>query len=322
MGGARVTTLVTLRKCTLGHKREIKTLKFVSASTKGFKGGLSLDQALQERHGSDFFLLHHLNPQDSTSQVQRTGLSAIPLNSPNWEEILRTSSPSIRNCQVWAHHAVIPNGDREIIGEEADIDVIIEQVQTIPATSFPPANNNQRSIDLRFAHSIRAIFFALRNSTYRSEWSNYGTNATMGRCMGTPSYSVIFGDEQVDNVDPIARAVLTYENVERINIHSDYYSLVAPYYTAEAIPESPGLHVLPYCNRLAATQPNGSTNFARLASVTLAVEASERAVKVDTTRDQARNSSAATRNTFEVDITAISLSILRMSAGTVGFPVV
>ena len=41
MGGARVTTVVTLRKCTLGHKREIKTLKFVSASTKGFKGGLA-----------------------------------------------------------------------------------------------------------------------------------------------------------------------------------------------------------------------------------------------------------------------------------------
>ena len=41
MGGARVTTLVTLRKCTLGYKREIKTLKFVSASTKGFKGGLA-----------------------------------------------------------------------------------------------------------------------------------------------------------------------------------------------------------------------------------------------------------------------------------------
>ena len=54
---ARVTTLVTLRKCTLGNKREIKTLKFVLASTKGFGGGLGLDQALQERHGSDFFLL-------------------------------------------------------------------------------------------------------------------------------------------------------------------------------------------------------------------------------------------------------------------------
>ena len=41
LGGARVTTLVTLRKCTLGNKREIKTLKFVSAWTKGFKGGLA-----------------------------------------------------------------------------------------------------------------------------------------------------------------------------------------------------------------------------------------------------------------------------------------
>ena len=40
-GGARVTTLVTLRKCTLGNKRETKTLKFVLASTKGFKGGLA-----------------------------------------------------------------------------------------------------------------------------------------------------------------------------------------------------------------------------------------------------------------------------------------
>ena len=40
-GGARVTTLVTLRKCTLGNKRVIKTLKFVLAPTKGFKGGLA-----------------------------------------------------------------------------------------------------------------------------------------------------------------------------------------------------------------------------------------------------------------------------------------
>ena len=53
-GGARATTLVTLRKFTLVFKREIKILKLVLASTKGFEGGLGLDQALQERHGSDF----------------------------------------------------------------------------------------------------------------------------------------------------------------------------------------------------------------------------------------------------------------------------
>ena len=35
-GGARVTTLVTLRKCTKSFKRLIKKLKLVLASTKGF----------------------------------------------------------------------------------------------------------------------------------------------------------------------------------------------------------------------------------------------------------------------------------------------
>ena len=35
-GGARVITLVTLRKCTKGFKRVIKILKVVLASTKGF----------------------------------------------------------------------------------------------------------------------------------------------------------------------------------------------------------------------------------------------------------------------------------------------
>ena len=34
--GARVTTLITLRKCTLSLKREMKILKLVLASTKGF----------------------------------------------------------------------------------------------------------------------------------------------------------------------------------------------------------------------------------------------------------------------------------------------
>ena len=34
-GGARVITLVTLRKCTLKFEREIKMIKLVSTSTKG-----------------------------------------------------------------------------------------------------------------------------------------------------------------------------------------------------------------------------------------------------------------------------------------------
>ena len=115
MGGARVTTLVTLRKCTLGHKREIKTLKFVSASTKGFKGGLSLDQALQERHGSDFFLLRpvskappyiYLEIGDQTQHQQKYGSGGwwrtklAPTRGKTLQLPPAKSGPQKRGCGV------------------------------------------------------------------------------------------------------------------------------------------------------------------------------------------------------------------------------
>lgn len=180
-------------------------------------------------------------------------------------DALKSTNLRLNNCQVWAHYAVIPNGDREKIGEEADIDTIIEQVQTIPPTSFNPANQKQRGVDLRFAHSIRALFFAMRNTTVRNEWSNYSTHIPRGV---PTSPGLIF--RPVGATDPIGRAVLTYENVDRVNMSSDYYTLIAPFYTAVRIPQEIGYHLLSYCNKLDTLQPDGSTNFARLASVNLA----------------------------------------------------
>ena len=75
-GGARVTTLVTLRKCTLGNKREIKTLKFVSASTKGFKGGLAWIKPSKK----DMAVV--------VSGIMMNGLSRSPPSSvPSWKPV-------------------------------------------------------------------------------------------------------------------------------------------------------------------------------------------------------------------------------------------
>lgn len=237
-------------------------------------------------------------------------------------DALKTTNLRLTNCQVWAHYAVIPNGDREKIGEEADIDTIIEQVQTIPPTSFNPANQKQRGVDLRFAHSIRALFFAMRNTTIRNEWSNYSTHVPRG-VSTTPG--LIF--RPVGAADPIGRAVLTYENVDRVNMSSDYYTMVAPYYTAVRIPEEIGYHLLSYCNKLDTLQPDGSTNFARLASVNLNIEASDVAeaqastVPNPNTVDLWDATYHTTEARFDIIITASNLSVLRFSSGSAGFPV-
>lgn len=268
------------------------------------------------RAWEDLLIIDRLQTPPAGSSV-----ATVPADpTVNFAEALTSTNLRLNNCQVWAHYAVIPNGDREKIGEEADIDTIIEQVQTIPPTSFNPATQKQRGVDLRFAHSIRAIFFAMRNTTVRNEWSNYSTHVPRG----VPNAeAVIF--QPTGSTNPISRAVLTYENVDRVNMSADYYTLVAPYYSAVRIPQEIGYHLLSYANKLDTLQPDGSTNFARLASVNLNIEAS------DVAEAQARPSNTAvplwdpTYHTqearFDIIITASSISVLRFSSGSAGFPV-
>lgn len=234
--------------------------------------------------------------------------------------------PRLLCPQVWAHYAVIPNGDREKIGEESDIDVVISQVQTIPPVSYNPASQGSRGVDLRFAHSIRAIFFAMRNSTLRNEWSNYSTHVPRGG--GARENEPALNMKPVGSGNPIERAVLTYENVDRVNMSADYYTLVAPWYSAVSIPHDTGYHLLSYANRLDCLQPDGSTNFARLASVNLNIFPTLLAQA----QSAATPASFATLNQwspewkleparFDIIITASSISILRFSSGSAGFPI-
>jgi hypothetical protein len=249
--------------------------------------------------------------------------------SVNVKDALVSDNLRLSGVQIWAHYAVVPNGDREKISEEADIDVLIEQVQTIPPTSWAVQSSPQRGIDLRFAHSIRALFFAMRRTDVRSEWSNYSTHCTRG---AEAAPGLIF--RPVGATNPIARAVLTYENVDRSNMPSDYYTMVSPFYSAVSIPKDIGYHLLSYANKLEHLEPDGSTNFARLASVNLNLEASQTAIlqsmpleacgsnstshKTGKRWDPAYRTSAAR---FDILITASSLSVLRFSSGSAGFPV-
>ena len=89
-GGPRVTTLVTLRKCTLGNKREIKTLKFVSASTKGFKGGLAWIKPSKKDMAVTFS--YSLSPAVSLNlwsmkgSPMGTSFSSAPKRKPQYHE--------------------------------------------------------------------------------------------------------------------------------------------------------------------------------------------------------------------------------------------
>jgi hypothetical protein len=281
------------------------------------------------RSWRDLLIVDKVNDPQAPATNPPTPTTIPAAGNDQLDTVLTSTNLHLQNVQLWAHYAVIPNGDREKIGEEADIDTIIEQVQTIPLSQMSPLSQPQRGVDLRFAHSIRALFFAMRNTTIPSEYSNYSTHVPLG---SPRTVGITF--RPIGTADPIANAILSYENVDRVNMPADYFTLVSPYYSAVRIPAETGYHLLSYSNRLAgyhnneSLQPDGSTNFARLASVNLNIECSQTCIaqaSAVTDAIRAKNLWDPEYHTkearFELIITASSLTILRFSAGSAGFPV-
>ncbi len=77
------------------------------------------------------------------------------------------SNISLRNVQLWANYAVVSNEERVKMGK-CPRDMVIEQVQRHGGRSFNAAQigvNSNASYDVRFSHSIKALFWNVCNST-------------------------------------------------------------------------------------------------------------------------------------------------------------
>ena len=207
--------------------------------------------------------------------------------------------------QVWANYAIVSNDERKRMAC-APRDILIEQVQTAPKQTFGNTANPQ--YDIRFSHAIKVLFFAARNTTISSNWSNYTTfspvyNASLNKFCPN------------DAADPIKSTSLIYENTQRLSaMGSDYYSLVNPYYHAPVIPCETGYHMYSYSLDFICLDPMGSTNYGKLTNVSLNPEMSASAVLQYT----AATASIGWNQTFEFITTAVNNNIIRISGGALG----
>ena len=251
------------------------------------------------------------------------------VSSSGWNSAgatLLTPTPSLSLCQTWANYAIVANDERKRMAC-APRNILIEQVQTAPAQNFNPSTNTTPSYDLRFSHAIKVLFFAVRNTTNPSEWSNYTTcmpTITVGGivCSGSPTgLSALVNYASLHAVDPIVNASLTYENTARLAaMGSDYYSLVQPWYHAPVIPNETGYHMYSYSLDFICLDPKGSTNYGKLTNVSIALTASAAAV-LTAGGGGAVNSGYQVVNQFRFLTTVVNNNIVRISGGALGFPV-
>lgn len=231
------------------------------------------------------------------------------------------SAPTISNVYVWANYAIVSNDERKRMGC-APRDILVEQVQTAPIQTYAPNTNPQPSYDIRFAHAIKALFFAVRNTSTYSEWSNYtvgGPDVDAGYCMFEPDYP--------NNTDPILNTTLIYENTQRLSqMGSDYFSLVQPWYQPNAvIPTATGYHMYSYSLDFVSLDPQGSTNYGKLTNVSIVPIASPIAIRANgpnTTNYNGTNIKGLEyQQTYSFIVVAVNNNIIRISGGALGFPV-
>jgi len=222
-------------------------------------------------------------------------------------------APVIGNTQVWANYAIVSNDERKRMAC-APRDILIEQVQTAPRQSFTPATTAQQNFDVRFSNAIKVLFFSVRNTTWKSEWSNYTTASPVD-----DSNMVTYNPD--GSADPILQTSLIYENTNRLaQMGSDYFSLVNPYFHAPTIPLETGYHSYSYSLDFICLDPMGSTNYGKLTNVSIVPEASAAAITA-ASGGGAASSGANYNQTYEFIITAVNNNIIRISGGALGFPV-
>jgi len=181
-----------------------------------------------------------------------------------------TAAPSFQNPEWFAMYAVVHNDERVKMGD-APRDMLIKQVQ-MAQTGAVKDMSVDTTFDLRFSHSVFAVYFAYRNKSITAEWSNYSTEPS-GTVNGSPNIplnaTATFVTAYNNTFDPIARSELRYENTIRYAMDSDFYSLVAPIMFSDNAPQHVGYHVIPYTLHLQDNDPMGSTNYSKLANVSI-----------------------------------------------------
>ena len=215
------------------------------------------------------------------------------------------AEPTLGLTQVWANYAIVSNDERKRMAC-APRDILIEQVQTAPRQTFAPVTNASPSYDVRFSHAIKVLFFAVRNTTLASEWSNYTAASPVPGLASinfTPSGAV----------DPILQTSLLYENTQRLaSMGSDYFSLVNPWYHAPVIPSETGYHEYSYSLDFICLDPMGSTNYGKLTNVSMVPQASPGA-STGAAGTGAAGSGQDYAQSFEFIVTAINNNIIENS---------
>jgi len=169
-----------------------------------------------------------------------------------------STKPALINAETYTTYAMVHNDERALMGN-GNRDILMYQIQMSQGHSMSSADlNHIQNIEIRFSNPMTSLFTVWKNISIQMFSKNSGQEHG--------NYTTEVG---YTGTDPILTATLLYENSIRTQMGADYYSYIAPYYHAKSIPDEFGYHMHPYALDVFNLNPCGSTNYNKLANVSL-----------------------------------------------------
>jgi hypothetical protein len=223
-------------------------------------------------------------------------------------------APVLSNAVVWSTYAMVNNLERENMAN-IQRDIIIEVWSTANRVPWNPILTATPIFEPRFTYSVRALYFAVRNTTFNADRSNYTTTSPYNT--GT---AMIYNPPKTEA--PIKDITLNYDGTTRLSAMGwDYFSQVVPFNCCSLIPVEIGYGIYSYSLNLDSIDPNGSTNFSKINSVSIAPTPST-ALLAAAAGTGTSTSGFDFPQTYEWVNLAQSHSVIRIADGQLTFPFV
>lgn len=247
---------------------------------------------------------------DNITDESLTTVPVIPTDIAAAPSLVSTTiSP-----QAWAVYAIV-NSEERISAVNTERDILIEQFTTAPVFPFVPITNSVSQYDIHFANAVKCLFFSIRNITRTNEQSNYTTASPVANA------SSIIYTPYPTAADPMLYVSLLYENVQRLTqMNADYFSLMEPYYFADAMPDITGYHLYSYALHIGSLDPTGSSNYGKLSKVSMIIQGSAPAVTAYA-GGGAHGTGIRAAQRYEFICVGVSMTIVRVGGGGLSFPV-
>lgn len=206
--------------------------------------------------------------------------------------------PSLKNVKLFGTFVSISEEERTKIVNKSHT-FIIEQIQTSPR-QMVENNDKDTKIDLLFKQSVKTLYFAIRNSTFKNVWSNYNYNHD----------KYIGGIFCKNNNHPIVEtASIKYNDIDRVpEMPAEFYSFVNSWYHCERTPTKSGIYMYSFALDQKTSEPSGGVSLNKIDNPSLNVKLTEESRLLD--------------ENYELIVIALTNNVIKISEGTVQFPVV